>query len=142
MNSPVIQGQVTSDTLVPSVWAGPGSVAAREFFNTVRTLIHRAGAYHNESDLFKALQSVDAYERNVIPASDRARVVTEDDRAPVEDVTLRRPAANGLPVQPASGPIDYAQLARAIVAAQAEQAREAQASADAAVHTITDVQAQ
>lgn len=134
MNSPVIQGRVEPDALVPQVYTQPGSIAAREFFNTMRHLVRRAGAYHSETELSSALASVDAFERAQIPVGDRARVVAETDPAPYEDVSLRRPPVNGLPVA-TSGSIDYAQLARAIVAEQARMMAEAQGTTPAEVST-------
>jgi hypothetical protein len=132
MSQPLaIQGNVVE----PSHISQPHSFAAHDFFNTVRDLVHRT-PYHNESERDAALNSIGSYEKHVT-GSDAAYVLDEGDRAPVEDVSQRRPPS-GLPSTVAPGAtIDYAKLAAAIVAAQQAQA---QAQQQAAVTPpVTDV---
>ena len=113
MSAPaVLQGSVVE----PSHVSQPHSYSARDFFNTVRTLIS-AHQYHNEQDRLTALGTVDAYEKHVTGA-DAPHVVSEGDRAPIEDVSLRTPPTQGLPPVAVAQQIDYARLAAAIVAAQ------------------------
>lgn len=126
----VYQGNVIEPAHISQAHSFP----ARDFFNVIRDVVHKS-LYHNENDRLAALSAIDGYEKHVIPAADQAYVVGESDRAPVEDVTLRKPAT--APLAAAGQAIDYARLAAAIVAAQAAQAS---AAGDQVVHTVTDVQ--
>jgi hypothetical protein len=135
MSSPAIPGSVVE----PSHVSQPHSYAARDFFNTMRDLVLKVPGFHNESDVQKALATIDGYEKHVTGA-DQAYVVSESDRAPVEDVSLRVPPQAGLPVLAPAQAIDYARLAAAIVAA-GQQARAALAPAammpaDADTHAV------
>jgi hypothetical protein len=133
MNSPAVY-QGIQGTVVPAPHvSAPHSYAARDFFETIRDLIHRAG-FHNESEVQSAISAVDGYEKHVI-GGDLPHVASETDRAPVEDVTLRVPLQPGLPAVAPAQAIDYARLAAAIVAAQAAQA------ASGGVPSITDLPA-
>lgn len=117
--SPVIPGQVVNPTAVTQSGAsGP----AHEFFGVIKQLIHFAG-FHNQQDVINAVNAVDAYEKHVVPPSDLRAVNTEGEPAPVEDVSQRRPPtpAGVIAAQAPGQQIDYAKLAAAIVAAQAQQ---------------------
>jgi hypothetical protein len=133
MTSPALTGSVVEVSHVSQ----PHSYAARDFFNTIRDLLHKIG-YHNESELLSALDTVAGYERHVT-GRDAAYVVSEADRAPVEDVSQRVAPASGLPLLAPAQQIDYARLAAAIVAAQALQAATAlPASADTHSQPLPD----
>lgn len=118
--APVIQGRVERP-LVPSHVSQPGSFPAHDFFNVVRTLV-RNSRLHNQSDVEGALAAIDAYEYHVIPAPDREVVKSENDLAPIEDVSKRHaPSSVAAPPVPAGPAIDYDLLARAMVRAQQAQ---------------------
>jgi hypothetical protein len=129
MNQPAL---LSGNVVEPSHISQPHSFAAHDFFGTIRDVIHKVPGYHTEAERESALATVAAYEKHVT-GPDAAYVVSETDRAPSEDVSLRRPPG-GLPATAAPGAvIDYAKLAAAIVAAQAAAAQQQQVS------TITDV---
>jgi hypothetical protein len=94
------------------------------FLTIVETLVRDSGAFREETAVLDALRDIKDFGQTFIEAGEREAVRTENDTAPVEDVRLRRPPGGYAPV-PAAAPvqIDYAMLARYIVAAQAEQAR-------------------
>lgn len=124
----VISGEVVQ----PDYVSQPHSYAARDFFNALRDLVGRT-VYHHEGEQSDALSAITAYEKHVIIPSDLARVTSEADTAPREDVSLRV-APSGVPAATAPGvPIDYARLAAAIVAAEAAQRARDAAPVDAVV---------
>ncbi len=115
--SGVIQGQVIDPPKVIS----PISMAAHAFFNVLRTIVTDAGVFKDENAVLKAIDAILAYEKQVIPALDRRHVLSEDDPAPMEDVTQRVPPSYPGTRAPAPMPafqIDYNRLAQAILAAQ------------------------
>jgi hypothetical protein len=113
---------LSGSVIEPDHISAPGSFATRDFLNVVRDLLHRV-TYHEEAERQRALTAVDAFERISIPAADRDHVVAEGDRAPVEDVTQRKAPNSNLPLAAVGQNIDYARLAAAIVAAQAQAAQ-------------------
>ena len=134
MTSPaLLQGNV----LEPAHISQPVSYPAHDFFNLVRTLVHKAG-FHTEAEVLKALEAVTAFEKHIVPAVDQRHVLAETDHAPVEDVSQRVPPRNGLPAVAPGAQIDYARLAAAIVAAQNAQAEAAANAAPSEVHVVTD----
>jgi hypothetical protein len=136
MSQPALTGSVVQ----PDYVSQPHSFAAHDFFNTLRKLVHMS-TLHNEADVAAALATIDGYEKHVVGAADLARVISENDRAPVEDVSQRKAASGELPTA-VSGSIDYARLAAAIVAAQQAQSQQATApQPEPEVHQITDVPA-
>jgi len=139
MNSPAVQQPLKGEVVQPDYVSQPHSYAARDFFNTLRDLMHRV-TYHDESQREAALSTVDQYEKHVIGASDLRQLVSETDRAPVEDVSKRVPASGNLPQTAPAQNIDYARLAAAIVAAQQAQSQQ-QTAETTVVHEITDVPA-
>lgn len=130
----VYQGEVVE----PSHVSAPHSYAAHDFFNTIRDLLHQA-KFHNEQQLLNALSTVDGYEKHVT-GPDARYVVSDGDRAAMEDVGLRIPPTAGLPQLAPAQQIDYARLAAAIVAAQAAAKADthAQPVPEGGVPSITD----
>src|SRR5215469_8102803 len=121
---PTLPGAVLTPTQVVSAQAN----LAHQFFNVVRHLIEHAGAYRNESTQTDHLAVVQRYENALTSPAERRQLLSEDDRAPREDVTQRTPfpGSGGVPaVAPAAAAIDYNKLAAAIVAQQAAMAQSA-----------------
>lgn len=113
---------IPGEVVTPAAVVGPLAFPAHDFLATVKTLIHRSGAFHNEDDLKDALASVDNYERAVLK-SDHQHVVSEGDAAPHEDVTMREaPRTGSVPVPSNAPQIDYSRLAQALMAAGFGQA--------------------
>lgn len=109
----VIPGEVVT----PAAVVGPLAFPAHAFLNTVRSVITRSGAFHGEDELRSALASVDSYEKAILK-NDHKHVLSEDDHAPFEDVSLRTPPRNGgVPVPTGAPAIDYNRLAAALMAA-------------------------
>lgn len=124
-----VSGQVVSAPIDPTHVSAPHSFSAHDFFNVLRTVVKNTNAFVNESDKLAALNVIQDYESHIVPPSDQNVVVSEDDAAPVEDVSQRTPPMVGIPAPAAAAPaIDYNQLARALVQAQAEQHATADAS--------------
>jgi hypothetical protein len=126
-----VQGSV----ITPTGSIAAASVTAHDFFNVLRQVVTASPAFTSEADLLKAVTALTSHEKQTVAQSDQRQVLRETDLAPVEDVSKRVAANNGLPAPVATGPaIDYGKLAQAIVAAQQEQA-------NPQVHEITDVPA-
>lgn len=117
-----------SGTVVPQ--SDVADEHAHKFFNVVRNLLHSSHAFHSESDLDEALNSVNAFERHFL-AGPLSRQVSEDDRAPKEDVTQRVPPPTGaVVVPPSAGPaIDYNKLAAAMFELQQQHQQQQQQAA-------------
>lgn len=114
---------ITGDIVTPSNVIDPLVMPTHAFLNAVRDLIHRSAGYHNEADQHNALDAVDRFEQ-VFLRGNAKYAVTENDRAGREDVTKRMPPQVGY-TPPVNVPaIDYGQLAKAILAAQAEAERD------------------
>lgn len=115
----------------PAQWVNPSrvidaqSVVAHNFFNTLREITRNYRHWPTENHKLAAIESVNAYEKHTLNGR-VSDVVTEDDHAPVEDVSKRRPPpGSGLPVNVVQGPaIDYNKLAAAL----AEHMQRAQVS--------------
>lgn len=132
MSTPVIQGQVVQ-ARQPDAVLDPISTAAHDFGNVAKALVTRSGAFHNESELQKAHSAIDSFVKFITPQKDRTHVITEDDQAPVEDVSRRIPPnSTGQAVVHAGPQIDYNKLAAALIAAQQAQAAADTAPADGA----------
>lgn len=128
----IIPGQV----ITPDAVLDPMSMAAHAFCNVVRDLVFRSPVYHTESDRHAALDAVDAFERRMVPSQDRQHVLSEDDPAPREDVSQRVPPRVGAMPVPVGPAIDYAALAKALVAAQQAAQENAQANPPAPVQPV------
>jgi hypothetical protein len=114
-------GTLSGEVVQPTSIASAQDNLGHQFFQVLRHLILHSGAYHNETDQTAHLAVVSRYE-NALGGSN---MVSEDDHAPREDVNERiAPQGQNVRQAPvaASPAIDYAQLARAIVAVQNEQA--------------------
>lgn len=107
----------TAEAISPTRIAAPSASPAHQFFNVVRDLIKRT-TYHTEGEALDALSAVSAYEKQVITAGDLRQVSTDNDPAPVEDVSQRKAPNQAAPQHTAVAPIDYNQLAAALIAAQ------------------------
>lgn len=120
MTSPMLlQGSV--EGIAPTRMTAPHAAPAHAFFNTVRDLVVSHG-YHTEQGRLDALASIDRYEKQVISSGDLQQVFSENDRAPYEDVRLRKGPSNGQPAPVmVPGGIDYNLLAAALIAAQQAQ---------------------
>jgi hypothetical protein len=126
--TPYPTSTIQGDVVQPAAVVDPVSFAAHDFFGLIKELVHKAG-FHTEEQVLSAMRVVDAYEKRVVPAKDQRHVVSETDRAGVEDVSLRKGPQVGMTVAAQGQPIDYARLAAAIVAAQRDQAAQSQAPA-------------
>lgn len=135
-NAPVLQGSV----IEPSQTISPKTAAARSLGNVLKTVITSSHVFRDEGEMLNALKSVEDFVR-VHSDGDHSKAVREDDPAPREDVSLRKPPAGSVPAVPANVPqIDYAQLAAALVAAQRAQSEQDAKPEPEQVHTITDAQ--
>lgn len=125
----------------PTHVSAPHSFSAHDFFNVIRNLVQNGPAYVEETAKLDALNAITDYESHVVPKTDQNVVVAEDDAAPVEDVSQRTPFPVGaVPAAPAGPAIDYNQLARALVQAQAEQNAPPAASTDVPASTDAPVE--
>lgn len=116
---PALEGRIVE----PSGHIAPLSASAHDFLNVMRALIHRH-PWHHENQKLEALNAVAAFEKHFVPPNDLRNLASENDHAPIEDVSQRIPPQTGLaPVVAPSQNIDYDALAAAIVRAQAAQAR-------------------
>lgn len=114
--APAIPGQVVQ----PAAIVKPHVTATHNFFNLLRDMVTHSAFYKTEEEIRQAIGTVTAYEKHLLNPAERAQAVTEDDRAPMEDVSQRVAPSSTAAVVPAGTPaIDYAQLAQAIIAAQA-----------------------
>lgn len=108
---------IPGEVVTPAAVVGPLAFPAHAFLNTLRSVISRSGAFHGEDELRSALSSVDNYEKAILK-NDHKHVLTEDDHAPYEDVSLRIPPRTGNAPVPIGAPaIDYNRLAAALMAA-------------------------
>lgn len=125
---PTVSGEVIQPTHVASAQANLG----HQFINVLKHLVLHSGAYHDEGTQTDHLAVLSRYEEANSSAADRRHLLSEDDHAPREDVSQRTPPAGtgGTPVTPAAPALDYAALARAIVAVQQEQNKPADPPAD------------
>lgn len=123
MSNPPVVLQGSAEAISPTRIAAPTANPAHKFFNVIRDIVHMSG-YHTEGQLLEALNAISAYEKQLVTASDLRQVSTDNDRAAVEDVTQRK-APNAVGPQPlqTAAPIDYNQLAAALLAAQAAQSQ-------------------
>lgn len=137
--SPALTGQV----IAPS--ASPDSHTKHQFVQMLRAMVDHSTAFMTEEAKLDAHRTLEAFRRVIVPPEHVHSVVKETDRAPVEDVRLRR-APNAAPnIVPGTPVIDYALLAQYIVAAQKAQEQNTTAvqvppAAPVAgeVHVITD----
>lgn len=136
-----IQGSVVT----PAASANGSQSAVFSLGQMLKELIHGTPqAFSSENQLLSALSSVDAWVKAHVPGSARTALATGDERAAIEDVSLR-PAPNGVSYSiPTTAPtIDYDKLAMAMVRAQqqiaAEHAAQTSTPAPAAVNTDEDV---
>jgi len=123
MSNPPAVLQGTAQTVQPTRIAAAHAASAHRFFNVIRDILHKSG-YHTEGELLAALDAVAQYENKVVTSGDLKQVSTDNDRAAVEDVSKRIAPQSGignLPVM-TPAPIDYDQLAAALVRAQAAAA--------------------
>lgn len=130
----------------------PDSHTKHRFVHLLHDMVDHSTAFPNEEARHEAHRTLEAFRAAILPAEHVMAVIKETDRAPVEDVRLRRAPNAGYAVAPAAPVIDYALLAQYIVQAQQAQQRTAeqvqaqatpevtQASADG-VHVITDAPA-
>lgn len=121
--------------------AHPESKTVHNAFEVFHKLVDGSVAFHSEQGKLDAHSLLRELKHVLIPKEDHHKVVGPDDRAPVEDVRLRV-APGAVPAAVAAmGPIDYQQLAEAIVAVQERNKRTAEqveAGPPAQVHIITD----
>jgi hypothetical protein len=131
MTSPpaILQGSV--EPVQPTRMAAASASPAHQFLNVVRDLVAKAG-YHNENEVLAAHRAIDAYERQVISASDLRQVASDNDRAPYEDVSRRPAPSMALPAAVLPAGIDYDKLAAALMAAQQQAVAAQQAQQQAA----------
>lgn len=124
------QGQAVS----PSAMTDPQSAAAHSMTGVLSRLVRDSGVFRNEAEVLSAISTVEGFFKHLIDPGQRQAVKREHDIAPVEDVTQRTPPANAaaMPQPVPNSRIDYAELARYIVAAQRA------ASDQGEVHEITD----
>lgn len=121
-----ISGEVIQPTHVASAQANLG----HQFINVLKHLVLHSGAYHDEGTQTAHLAVLSRYEEANSSAADRRHLLSEDDHAPREDVSQRTPPAGQAAVVPQAPALDYAALARAIVAVQQEQNKPADPPAD------------
>jgi hypothetical protein len=100
--------------------AGPVASAVFALGNVLKDVIHNGRVYTSEPDVLSALSVVDDFISAFVKHSEMPALATGDERAAVEDVSLR-PTPPGMPSIPVNTPtIDYDKLAAALVRAQQE----------------------
>ena len=114
-------GALTPSYASPTAVADPQAVATHKFTRVLADLIRKSGVYHTEAELHAALEAVDEFARRHVDPSARHMLTREDDPAPVEDVSKRKPPAGAAPAAVPALPIDYNALAAAIVAHERAQ---------------------
>lgn len=119
---PVVQGSVIS----PAAVAGAQPSAAFGLGQVLKEIIHSSPqAFKSENEILGAVNAVDKFIKAFVPVSALPALHTGDQRAPVEDVSLRTPPPGTAITVPANYPvIDYDKLAMALVRAQAAVAAE------------------
>lgn len=116
---PALQGQVVT----PSAIAGPVGSAVFAIGQVLKDIIHNSGSYRNENDVLAALGAVDSLVNAFLKDSERPAVATGEERAPIEDVSLRKPPPGyTVPGPVVNQVIDYDKLAAAIVRMQMQYA--------------------
>lgn len=108
-----LQGKVVT----PASVASPASVAVVNLGEVLKEVVSNLPmAFPHENNVLDALNAIDAFVATSVPKGEVAAAKPDETRAAVEDVSKRIPPG-GAPVAP--GPsIDYAALARAIMAEQ------------------------
>jgi hypothetical protein len=133
--SAVVQGSVVNPTAIIDA----GHEVVHEIADVFRSLVQRAGAFHNESELDKALTAIGKWEQKMIPANVMTTLAQEHSMlAPKEDVTKRVPPSTQQTLQQLIPQgIDYDRLQQVIAATvqAAIQAHDAERDAQAAVVT-------
>lgn len=122
----------------PSAVAGPKSVAVHSLGEVLKHLIHNSGAYHDEGQVDTAVSTVDGFVKAYVPPQELPAIDRSGMRAAKEDVTQRIPPGGPMTNVVAGPVIDYNQLARAILNAQAEA--QAQAAQGAVTPSLWDFQ--
>jgi hypothetical protein len=125
MNTPAVRDQsrqvVQGEVVQPTATANATQSAFYKLGELLKQIVTSVPhAYKNENDQLAALNDIEAMVKAMVPNSAMPALDDGNRRAIIEDVTLRI-APNTSYSIPASTPqIDYMQLARAMVRAQAE----------------------
>lgn len=125
--APFQPGGAAVPVVSPTAIASGKSTAVFAFADVLKTVVHALPmAFHSESGIEAADAAIDAYVGAHVPASEMSAILTGDERAPKEDVSLRIPPGGGVQGQVLTGPVlDYAKLARAILMEQAKMQQKA-----------------
>lgn len=113
----------TGRTVSPSAVASAKSAAVHAFGQTLHTVVKNSGAFRTENEQDAAHRSIDAFVFAHVDPSEMSALRTGNEHAAKEDVTLRVPPGGFAPA-PAFAGLDYAALAKAILAEQQRQSRE------------------
>lgn len=110
----------------PSVMAGPVASAVFGLAQILKDVVHNGRVYTAENDVLNALNVIDSFANAFVKPSELPALATGDERASVEDVSMRQPPP-GMPSVPINAPsIDYDKLAAALVRAQMAAVKDAE----------------
>lgn len=123
-----VQGKLSP----PPATANQSQSAVYLLGQVLKEIIHAVPtAFPSENQQFSAIQTVDKFVAASVPVSAQRALAGIPARAPVEDVTQRKPPAGVSYSIPQSMSIDYDALARAMLKVQRESAAEQQAQLQA-----------
>lgn len=115
------------EPISPTAIASGKSAGTVAFANVLKTVVSALPmAFHSENGVDAAHRAIDSYVNARVPASEMQALLTGDERAAKEDVSLRIPPGGVTSGQVLVGPVlDYGKLARAILAEQQKAIAEA-----------------
>lgn len=127
MPSPVPAQVIQGSVVQPSAMAGPVASAVFGLAQILKDVVHNGRVYTAENDVLAALNAIDSFANAFVKPSELPALATGDERAQVEDVSLR-PAPPGMTgMVPSNAPsIDYDKLAAALVRAQQQAMKDAE----------------
>jgi hypothetical protein len=114
------EGALAADKSVvtPSAVSGPKASAIFQLGEVLKTVIHRTQTFAGEADMDNAMNVIDSFVHAFVPSHEMMALMTGDQRAAKEDVSLRTPPG-GAVANVVTGPVlDYSKLAQAILAEQ------------------------
>lgn len=110
----------SAEPITPTAVASAKSASVHQFGQVLHTVVRNSRAFHNENDEDNAHRAIDAFVNAHVPGSEMSALMTGNEHAPKEDVSLRIPPGGAVAV-PAFAGLDYQALAKAILAEQARQ---------------------
>lgn len=107
---------VAGTVVQPTAIAGPKPSAVVALGELLKDVLHKTGVFHHESQLDSAMNVIDDFVRAFATPAELRAVLTGEQRAAKEDVSLREPPGGRVQVvhAPAGPAIDYERLAAAI----------------------------